>query len=357
MAERLATRVRNSMNTDTKRLVLPSSEEKLVDHATAGGASDEAAPGPTQKPASSLDQSGWKGVWQAIKCAYDRFLEHRSDLLGAALAFYTLLSLAPLLIVMIALLGWVYGEGQAHAEAIAMARDVLGYKASRLADQWLTQTRTFRSEASVIGLLLFVFGVSRVFANLTSAIEAVWDEKVDVTTPFFRSVLDTLKRHSIAAGLGLSLGVMLCITTIGHALLNAATERWLPNAVVITWIIHVVHIVITAAGATLVFSTLFAFLPKTRPRWSHVLPGSAIAAALFTLGNIVLAEYFERVDVGVGYGTAGSIVVVLIWLGYSGQIFMFGAELARIFTERRGRREPKAKNSSAPAAAANASRA
>lgn len=293
------------------------------------------ADAPARLKPTPAGESRAKRALSAAKCAYDRFLEHRSDLLGTALAFYTLLAIAPLLIVVLAILGWIYGAGEAHNQAIHAVRDLLGTKAGDMAGDWLTQTSEFSSAASVIGILLFLFGASRVFAQLTSALDAVWDKKVDTSMSVWASVLDSARRYAIGSAVGLALGVLLGVSTVGHSLLNNFTRAILPSAVIVAWLVHFAYVGLTWVAVTLVFSSLFTLLPHTRPRWWHVLPGSAVAGALFTLGNVLLAEYFQRVDVGVGYGTAGSIVVVLVWLSYSGQIFMYGAELVRVVTERR----------------------
>ncbi len=263
--------------------------------------------------------------------AYDGFIRHDCLSMSAALAYYSAFSLAPLLLIAVAITGGFFGEEAVRGALEGELRQYMGpsaafvvqemaASASKPADTWIM---------SIIGIILLLIGASGVFAQLQSALNTIWNAGPPRATGIKGFLRGRLISFSMVLATGFLLLVSMVLTTSLQAVADHLGKRTgLPVA---TWI--------TASGALsylvimLLFSAIFKFLPDAKVRWKDVWTGAAFTTALFMLGKFAIAWYLGRESTASSYGTAGSFVVMLMWLYYSSIILLFGAE----FTESHSR--------------------
>lgn len=278
-----------------------------------------------------------RGIVDALGDAWSSFHRHRGPLLGAGLAFYTLLSLAPLLVVAVAIAGFVLGEGEARAQALGGVGDLLGPRGAAEVGAWMDHARAASSEATLIGALLFLYVASRMFVQLESALDAVWDAPVknheslvDAARHIARQrVLSFLLMLAFGLVIAGSLLLQIVVEIVLDALAQAAGAGWTATA-----LLRAAHLLFSLGVLTTGFAIAFRRAPHRHVELRDTWFGALVTAVLFSFGNSLLGLYFGHVDVGAAYGAAGSIVAVLVWLVYSGQIVLYGAELTRVVSTR-----------------------
>lgn len=276
-----------------------------------------------------------RGIGAALRDAWLSYQRHRGSLLGAGLAFYTLLSVAPLLVVAVAIAGMVFGEGAARAQALRAVDELVGGRAAVLAAEWVDAAHAMSSQATLVGAVLFFFGASRVFVHLESALDAVWE----VTVPDHESLRDFLRaiasERLLSFALMLGFGLVIALSLVAQTLLDVAALAIFPEAS--ATMMRIAHLVLSVSVLTLGFALTFRRAPHRHIELRETWFGALVTAMLFMLGNVLLSAYFAYAHVGAAYGAAGSVVAVFAWMAYSSQIVLFGAELTRIVAMRGGR--------------------
>lgn len=257
--------------------------------------------------------------------------------MGAALAYYTLFSMAPLLLIAISVAGAVFGIDTARAEILEQLRVLLGRDgADAVAALLLGVQRSGQSAmATVIGAVLLTIGATSVFAELQDSLDHIW--RVD--TPRRGGTLRQLLRSRLLSfGLVLGVGFLLTVSLALSAMLAAWGRWWAPafgeGAVLLSWVSHGLSFALTA----LLFAAIYKWMPRARISWADVALGSALTAALFTLGNVLIGWYIGSSGVAAGFGAASAIVALLVWVYGSAQVFLYGAEVTWIFAQRHGSR-------------------
>lgn len=273
-------------------------------------------------------------AYELVKTTGTEFWRDKAPRLGAALAFYTALSLSPLLVVVIAIAGFVYGQEAARGELAGQIRDLVGDEGAQAVQTILAhQTKQGGVIATVIGIITLVVGATGVFAELQDAIDTVWGVKDEDRPGGIGAMLkDRLMSFSLVCGLAFLLLVSLVFSAILSGL-SGIVNGWLPDTA--AWL-HGANLVLSFALTTVMFAFIFKVLPHARPAWSDVWTGAALTAVLFTLGKYLIGLYLGRAAVGSAYGAAGSFVVLLVWIYYSTQILLLGAEFTQIYATRCG---------------------
>ncbi len=249
------------------------------------------------------------------------FGRHRCESLGAALAFKTLLALAPLLVVAVAVLGFVVGDGEAGTAAARAARQAFGPHASEVVSQWLRSARSFGTAATAIGVVFLLWGASRLVAQLVVALRVVFEaEDGHPDRPVGHAVLRTALSRLAAIGWTLLLGLWIAASILSRKALMYV----LPHHAVL----RAGRTLLSIASLTIAVAVAYKMFPVRALPWRRALQGAAITASLVTLGSWLLELWFTRVNVGVGYGASGGLVVFLLWLYVASQIFLFGAEVS-----------------------------
>ena len=273
---------------------------------------------------------------ELLKKAGLKFMDDKAPRLGAALAFYTALSLSPLLLMVVGLAGLVFGDEAARGELAGQIQNLVGAEGAQVIQGMLakpeTQSRSWT--ASLIGVATLIFGASGVFAQMQDALNTVWNVKPAETSGWgiWALVRDRLLSFSAVCGMAFLLLVSLVFSTVVSAMSTYA-NGWLPNAT--AWM-QVLNLLISFALTTIMFAIIFKVLPGARPAWGDVWIGAALTSVLFTLGKFLIGLYLGQAAVGSAYGAAGSFVVLLVWIYYSTQILLYGAEFTQVYATTHG---------------------
>lgn len=265
------------------------------------------------------------------------WMSDNASSMGAALAYYTLFSLAPILVISIALAGAIFGADVAQRQILSELPTLLGDTGAAAVRELLLSAHYSdkRGLAAVIGVITLVVGAMSVFSELQNALERVWKTpKAAHTTAWGRM----LRMRLVALGMVLGIGFLLLVSLIASAAISALSS-WLDQ------FLAPLHLLLTALDFLLSFGmtvVLFAIILKYGPReriaWQDVWVGAAATGFLFTIGKMVIGLYIGHSSFSSAYGAAGSLVVLLLWIYYSAQIFLFGAEFTRAYTYARGSR-------------------
>jgi membrane protein len=270
-----------------------------------------------------------KKVSHLFSESFTKWNDDDAQRLGAALAFYTILSMSPLVIFVIAIVSLVFSRSSAQALLMAQVQSLIGASGRDAIAMMLANSQRHRHGlfSSILGFLTLIFGASGVFGELRSALNKIWKAK-----PQAASSLTIMARERLFSfGMVVSVGFVLLVSLIGSTALAAMTKYFsdvLPLPAIF-W--EVLNFLVSFAGVTVLFALILKYVPETKVEWEEVRVGAVFTALLFVLGKLLLALYLGRTSPGSPYGAAGSLVVVVIWVYYSAQIFYFGAELTRVY--------------------------
>lgn len=264
---------------------------------------------------------------------FDDWFRHRVPRLGASLAFYTVLSLAPLLVVIVAIADLAFSREAATGQLVWQIRELVGYDAAVVIQGLLNQTHSPAAGglATMVGLVTLFFGASAVVAELRDALNTVWDVPDKTGEMGWRSVLDTLRERTLAFAIVLAFGFLLLVSLALNAAIAAAAAYFNPSLPLPPWVLQVINTLLTLIVITVLFAMMFKYLPDIHVAWSDVVIGAIGTAVLFTLGKTLIGIYLGNAGVGSAYGAAGSLVIILVWVYYSAQIFFLGAEFTHAY--------------------------
>lgn len=262
--------------------------------------------------------------------------------LGAALAYYSVFSLAPLVLLAIGIAGLFLEEKMAREGIIQEIETTVGEPGAKAIEEMIrnTQNNGQSQTATAVGMILLIFGASGVFVQLQDAFNAIWR----VAPRPERGVLGMIRDRFLSFGIVLGTGFLLLVSLVISAVL-AAVSAWLtPSSLpggAVLW--QAINAVVSFAFITLMFAMIFKLMPDVELAWSDVWPGALVTTLLFTLGKFAIGLYLGQSSTTSAFGAAGSLVVILIWVYYSSQILLFGAEFIRVWTHHLGSRvEPSA---------------
>ncbi len=274
-----------------------------------------------------------------MNTAMNNWFTHNAPRLGASLAFYTLLSLAPLLIIVVAVAGAVFGREAAEGQLVWQIQDLIGREGAITIQAMLrgTQQPGAGTIASVIGVLALLYGATSVVAELRDALNTIWCVPRKEQTGI-RSLLAILVERTISLAMVLAVGFLLLVSLTINAALSAVGKRfqwWLPSP---EYVLQAVDFLITYFVIAGIFLLIYKFVPDLRLEWRDVIPGALVTALLFGVGRTLIGMYLGKAGVGSTYGAAGSLVLILFWVYYSAQIFFFGAEFTQAYAQHFGSR-------------------
>jgi membrane protein len=285
---------------------------------------------------------GFAGVLQVLKQAAKEFSGDSSPQLAAALAYYTLFSIAPLLVLATAVAAFIYGPKAASGQIVGQASKIVGPRLALILQQILVAASKPRAGviASVISVVTLVAGATGAFASVQTALNQIWEVEPKPDRGIMGIVRDRvptfLLLFAVGALLVLSLGANTVLSALGRS-----TASFGPFGAVAG---EVVSSLVFLAIMTILFALVFKVLPDAKIGLRDVLPGAAVTAVLFAVGQLLIGLYLSFVSVGSAYGAAGSLIAMLVWLNYSAQSFLFGAELTQVETARRGLRRDPSRN-------------
>ena len=284
-----------------------------------------------------------KELWPLVKESVNAWLEDRAASMGAALAYYTALSIAPLLIIAIAVAGLVFGRDAAQEAVIAQLQGLLGDTGASAVEEILKSTADFGSSvfALVIGVAALILTATTAFVELQDDLDRVWKAEPRVGSGF----VNLIRSRLLSFGMVLFIGFLLAVSLVLSAAVAALGNFMFGGLEVV---LQAVTFLTSFAVITLLFAMIYKVLPNVKIDWSDVWIGAAITALLFEVGKVLIGLYIGKSSVAASFGAAGPFVVLMLWIYYSTQIFLLGAEFTFAYAHR-GQPKPRASDSKAAA--------
>lgn len=270
-------------------------------------------------------------MWGILRAAINDWFHHKSARLGAALAYYSVFSLGPLLLIVTSVAGLFYGQDAVRSALSAQFRGLLGPAGSEAVDAMLkgAGSQSAGTFAAILGVGLLVVAAVGVVVQLKDALNTIWETR----EPEGVSIGWYARTYGIALAGIIALGFLLTISLVVSAGL-AAFSAWLGGSITESLLWSALNMLISIAVLSVLFTLLFKFFPDAEIHWRHVWPGALATAVLFEAGKLAIAWYVGTQDLESTYGAASSIVILLIWVYYSAQIVLFGAELTHALATR-----------------------
>jgi membrane protein len=274
----------------------------------------------------------FKNILEFLKAIFAKWGQDDATRLAASLAFFAVLSLAPLLLIITAIIGLVYGEGEAQAQLVAQARNIVGPEGAQVFEEILSNAAEGGVTAGIVGFVAALFGASNVFVQLQNSLNVIWDVAPNPKLGIKHTIRTRLFAFAIVLGIGLLLLASLALSVVIRNLEALIGENFFGGPLL--W--QLVNILISLGTFTLIFAVIFKVIPDVKIRWHDVWLGAGVTAVLFTIGRELLSLYLSTGAIASVYGAIGSLVVLLIWIFYSTQILFFGAEFTQVYSKVRG---------------------
>jgi membrane protein len=277
-----------------------------------------------------------KSLWDLTKQTASSWSDINAPRLGASLAFYTLLSIAPLLVVCISIAGLIFGPEAAQKQIAAQIGNVVGWQNAETLQSLLEHANKPAAgiSAAVVGFLTLLFGASGVFGELRDSLNAVWGAK----STSGAGLMGMIKYRFFSFAMVLGIGFLLLVSLVLSAVIAAAGKFLQGRMPVPESVLHIGSTLVTFIAVTVLFALLYKLVPDVYIEWKDVAIGAAVTSLLFSIGKFLIALYLGKASVGSAYGAAGSLVVFIVWVYYSAQIFFLGAEFTHVYAERHGSR-------------------
>jgi len=276
-----------------------------------------------------------RSSWQFFFRVVVQWVNNEPFELAAALSYYTLFSLTPLLVIAIGIAGIAFGHETAQQQILETIQDLIGPEGTE-AVQLMIQNVSSRPEtgriSTLLGFVVLFFGAGGVVAELQSALDKIWE----VTPKPSSAIWGFLRQRLFSFAMVLAIGFLLLISLIASAILTSLTELLGQFVGATAVIIYVLDIVVSFFFVTLLFAMIYKFVPDARIQWRDVAIGSALTAFLFTIGKFCIGLYLGTSGITSVYGAAGSLITILLWVYYSSLIFFFGAQFTRTYASEYG---------------------
>lgn len=269
-----------------------------------------------------------------FKQTFKEFGEDKAPRLGAALAYYTVFSIAPLLLIAVAIAGLVFGQEAAQNEISGQLRGLMGASTAKALEDMVQAAAKPKSGtmATIIGIVTLMFGASGVFAQLNDALDTIWN----VERKKKGGVLALIKDRFLSMAMVCGIGFLLLVSLVFDAVISAMGKYFGSRIPGGEALLQTAQLVISFALVTVLFAAIFRFLPDIQVAWHDVWLGAILTSVLFTLGKFVLGLYIGKIAASSTYGAAGSLVVLLLWVYWSAQILFFGAEFTQVYARTEG---------------------
>ncbi len=276
------------------------------------------------------------GTWSTLKESYEDFFNNKTLRMSAALAYYTVFSIAPMLIVIISFFDIFYGRAAIQGTIFEQIQGFIGADAALQIEQIIRNATASRdlSWASVIGIAALIFAATGVFAEIQDSINYIWRLKAKPKKGWLKLIVNRLLSFSMVV----SLGFIMLVSLVVNSVLDLVGDQLLklfPGLAV--YIAYIINVLITFGTITCLFAIIFKVLPDARIEWRDVVIGALTTAFLFMLGKFGIGYYLRKAEISSTYGAAGSVVIILLWVYYSATILYFGATFTRVNAIQKGR--------------------
>jgi membrane protein len=285
----------------------------------------------------------YKPVSDLLKAAAVHWVDDYAQSMGAALAFYTMFSIAPFVLIVTAVAGFFFGEGAAKSEIFNQMQSMLGTQGA-LAVQGLLESAikpTGNVLAAAVGSAFLFIGATSVFAELQDALDRIWRAPLRVNT---FGLWRLVRARLLSFGMILGIGFLLMVSLTFSAGVAALSKWW--DALFYGWatVAFIINLTASLMLSTAVFAMIYKLMPRVQIDWRDVWIGAGVTALLFITGKFIIGLYLGRSGISSRFGSAGSLVVVLLWVYYSAQVFLFGAEFTWAYSHKFGSRKGQPAN-------------
>jgi len=284
----------------------------------------------------------FKSMFVMLKDAGVKFWNDRGPRMGAALAFYSALSISPLLLLVIGIAGLVFGQDAARGALFEQLNGLIGPEGAQSVETMVAHSRepAHGVWATVVGIVTLIIGATGVFAELQDQLNTVWN--VQNASPgqsnpgWFSMAWGVIRDRFLSFSMICGMAFLLLVSLVFSAVLHALQGWILGDSPETGVLMHLANLLVTFLLTTLMFAMIFRLLPNTTVAWSDVWIGAGLTAVFFTVGKFLIGLYLGNAAVGSTFGAAGSFVVLLVWIYYSTQILIYGAEFTQIYADRMG---------------------
>lgn len=277
--------------------------------------------------------------YDLAKKAVNAWLDDYAPSMGAAIAFYTVFSMAPLVIIVIAVAGFFWGREAVQGQLFEQVAALVGADGAKAVESVVqgAQAPTQGIIATVVSIVVLLVGSTTVFAELQSALDRIWQVPESEKKS---GIWNTIRARLLSFGLVLALSFLLIVSLIISAMLSAMGS-WAANLLP-AWelLLQAINIVVALGFTTVLFAMIYRFMPRASVAWRDVWTGALVTAVLFEIGKFLIGLYVGKASVASSYAAAGSLVVVLIWVYYAAQVFLLGAEFTWVYANEHGSRRP-----------------
>ena len=275
-------------------------------------------------------------VWPLLKQTLSEWMDDNVPAQAAALAYYTLFSVAPMLIIAIAVAGLVFGQEAAQGEIQKQLQSLIGDAGAKVVEDLVASASKPSSGivATVVGILVLAFAATGVFAQLQDSLNTIWKVKKKP----MNGLLAFVRQRLLSFAMVLGIGFLLLVSLVLSAALSAAGTFLMGLMPGWETVLQLVNLAIAFSVTTVLFAMIYKVLPDTRVAWKDVWLGAAVTSFLFSLGKLGIGLYLGKSSVSSSYGAAGSFAVLLLWVYYSSQLLFLGAEFTQVYSRWHGSR-------------------
>lgn len=273
-----------------------------------------------------------------LKATFSAWVEDHASSMGAAIAYYTIFSIAPILLIILSVVGLIFDIEVVRIEIYSRLQDLMGENGALVVQDLLERIHKPSENiiAAIIGMVFVLIGATSVLAELQADLDKIWRAPKRARDS---GIIGVLRTRIISFFLILGIGFILIVSLVLSAILAALGKWWDPVFGGFELLAYLLDVVLNIALMTAVFAMIYKLMPRIQINWQDVWMGSVVTAFLFSIGKFLIGLYIGRSGVASGFGAAGSLVVVLIWIYYSAQIFLMGAEFTRIYSYTLGSRK------------------
>jgi membrane protein len=275
---------------------------------------------------------------ELLRLSYEGWKADKASRLAAALAYYTIFSLAPLLVIVIALAGLIWQRDVVQAQVIYEVQSLVGSQGAEFVSELLTSVSNPAEGilATTIGIVTLLIGALGVFNELHNALNTIWGIKEESTKGVFDSIKRVVVNRFLSFTMILGIGFLLLVSLVVSAVISATQEMLGNTFPVPEFVLQLINLIISIGVITVLFAFIFKFLPDVNIAWRDVWMGAFVTAILFSLGKMLIGLYLGNSAITSSFGAAGSLALLLVWVYYSAQIMFFGAEFTQVFANKYG---------------------
>jgi membrane protein len=284
--------------------------------------------------AATVDQRSLRTWLTLVKSSVSAWLDDYAPSMGAALSYYTVFSLAPLLLIVVSIAGLAFGEEAVRGELFAQLRGLMGQDAARAVQGLLASASTPSHGVfgTIVGIGIVVFGATTVFAELQDDLDRIWRAPARKKGGLW----SLLRARLLSFGMILGLAFLLMVSLVLGAVISALGKWWGPMFGGWVVLAQGVNVVVGFGLTTVVFAMIYKMMPRAHVQWHDVWLGAVVTALLFTAGKFLIGVYIGKSGIASGFGAAASLVIVFLWVYYSAQIFLLGAEFTWVYARTLG---------------------